>query len=135
MADDCIFCKIIAGDLPGEIVDSDERTLAFMDINPATPGHSLVVPRAHSADLMEIADGATIPCRLESAAAEFLNAVTGGTDLRIDFIAALQRRAIISAEDAIERPVQFRQRLPAFSRLRRGDIPHHHQTKKYGYKS
>ena len=56
MADDCIFCKIIAGELPSEIVDSDERTLAFMDINPATPGHSLVVPRAHSADLMEIAD-------------------------------------------------------------------------------
>ena len=56
MADDCIFCKIIAGDLPGEIVDSDELTVAFMDINPATPGHSLVVPRAHSADLMEIAD-------------------------------------------------------------------------------
>jgi histidine triad (HIT) family protein len=56
MADDCLFCKIIAGDLPGEIVDSDERTVAFMDINPATPGHALVVPRAHSADLMEIAD-------------------------------------------------------------------------------
>ena len=56
MADDCIFCKIIAGELPSEIVDSDERTLAFMDINPATLGHSLVVPRAHSADLMEIAD-------------------------------------------------------------------------------
>ena len=53
---DCIFCKIIAGDLPGEIVDSDLRTVAFMDINPATPGHALVVPRAHSADLIEIAD-------------------------------------------------------------------------------
>ena len=56
MADDCIFCKIIAGDLPGEIVDSDERTLAFMDINPFTPGHALVIPRAHSADLIEISD-------------------------------------------------------------------------------
>lgn len=56
MADDCIFCKIIAGELPGEIVDSDERTVAFMDINPATRGHALVVPRAHSADLMDVAD-------------------------------------------------------------------------------
>ena len=55
-ADDCLFCKIVAGELPGEVVDSDERTVAFMDINPATPGHALVVPRAHSADLMEIAD-------------------------------------------------------------------------------
>jgi histidine triad (HIT) family protein len=56
MADDCIFCKIIAGELPGEIIDSDERTVAFMDINPATRGHALVVPRAHSADLMDVAD-------------------------------------------------------------------------------
>jgi histidine triad (HIT) family protein len=56
MADDCIFCGIIAGDIPGQIVDSDERTVAFMDINPATRGHALVVPRAHSADLLEVSD-------------------------------------------------------------------------------
>ena len=53
---DCIFCKIVAGELPGEIVDSDDQTVAFMDINPATRGHALVVPRAHSKDLIEIAD-------------------------------------------------------------------------------
>jgi histidine triad (HIT) family protein len=53
---DCIFCDIVAGDTPAEIVDSDEDTVAFMDINPATPGHALVVPRAHSADLIEISD-------------------------------------------------------------------------------
>ena len=52
--DDCIFCAIVAGDAPAEIVDSDEHTVAFMDISPATPGHALVIPRAHSADLMEI---------------------------------------------------------------------------------
>jgi histidine triad (HIT) family protein len=51
---DCIFCKIIAGELPGEIVDQDERTVAFMDINPATRGHALVVPRRHARDLLEI---------------------------------------------------------------------------------
>jgi histidine triad (HIT) family protein len=51
---DCIFCKIVAGELPATIVDEDERTIAFMDINPATRGHALVVPRAHAADLMEI---------------------------------------------------------------------------------
>ena len=56
MAEDCIFCGIIAGEIPGQIVDSDERTVAFMDINPATRGHALVVPRTHSADLMEISD-------------------------------------------------------------------------------
>jgi histidine triad (HIT) family protein len=54
VAEDCLFCGIIAGEIPGQIVDSDEKTVAFMDINPATKGHALVVPRAHSADLMEI---------------------------------------------------------------------------------
>jgi histidine triad (HIT) family protein len=51
---DCIFCKILAGELPATIVDEDERTVAFMDINPATRGHLLVIPRAHSEDLMSI---------------------------------------------------------------------------------
>ena len=55
MADeDCIFCKVVAGELPATIVDEDERTIAFMDINPATPGHALVIPRRHSRDLGEI---------------------------------------------------------------------------------
>ena len=54
--DDCIFCGIAAGQVPAEIVDSDEHTVAFMDRNPATPGHALVIPRAHTADLMEISD-------------------------------------------------------------------------------
>ena len=54
MADDCLFCGIVAGSIPSETIDSDERTVAFMDINPATAGHALVVPRKHSADLLEI---------------------------------------------------------------------------------
>jgi histidine triad (HIT) family protein len=53
---DCLFCRIISGELPSTRVDEDERTVAFMDINPATRGHVLVVPREHSADLTEIAD-------------------------------------------------------------------------------
>ena len=52
----CIFCAIVAGEGPAELVDSDEHTVAFMDINPATPGHALVIPREHSADLLEISD-------------------------------------------------------------------------------
>jgi histidine triad (HIT) family protein len=51
---DCLFCKIVAGEIPSTIVDSDERTVAFMDINPGTRGHALVVPRNHSRDLLEI---------------------------------------------------------------------------------
>jgi histidine triad (HIT) family protein len=55
-SEDCLFCGIVAGDVPAEIIDSDEHTVAFMDINPATLGHSLVVPRRHTVDLMEIGD-------------------------------------------------------------------------------
>jgi histidine triad (HIT) family protein len=54
--DDCIFCKILAGELPAEIVQEDEHTIAFMDINPWTRGHALVIPRNHSTDLLEIED-------------------------------------------------------------------------------
>lgn len=52
--EDCIFCKIVAGELPAEIIDEDERTVAFMDINPANRGHALVIPRRHTRDLLEI---------------------------------------------------------------------------------
>jgi histidine triad (HIT) family protein len=51
---DCIFCKIVAGEIPGAIVDEDERTIAFMDIAPATHGHALVIPRRHVPNLLEI---------------------------------------------------------------------------------
>jgi histidine triad (HIT) family protein len=51
---DCIFCKIVAGELPSTIVDEDERTITFMDIAPATRGHALVIPREHTRDLLTI---------------------------------------------------------------------------------
>jgi histidine triad (HIT) family protein len=53
---DCLFCKIVAGDIPATKVHEDERTIAFMDINPGTRGHLLVVPREHATDLLEIPD-------------------------------------------------------------------------------
>jgi histidine triad (HIT) family protein len=55
MSEECVFCKIAAGELPATIVDEDERTIAFMDIAPATRGHALVIPRAHSTDLLSVA--------------------------------------------------------------------------------
>jgi histidine triad (HIT) family protein len=54
--EDCLFCGIVAGDVPAQIVDSDEHTVSFMDINPATRGHALVVTRAHATDLMDVSD-------------------------------------------------------------------------------
>ncbi len=51
---DCIFCGIVAGDLPSTTIARTERAIAFMDINPVTPGHVLVVPRVHSVDLLDV---------------------------------------------------------------------------------
>jgi len=50
----CIFCKIIAGELPSARITEDDRTIAFMDVNPASLGHALVVPRSHTTDLHSI---------------------------------------------------------------------------------
>ena len=47
MSEDCIFCAIVAGDIPGRIVDENDEALAFLDANPMAPGHTLVVPKAH----------------------------------------------------------------------------------------
>jgi histidine triad (HIT) family protein len=52
---DCIFCKILAHELPAEFLWEEDETAAFMDINPWTRGHALVIPRNHSTDLLDIA--------------------------------------------------------------------------------
>jgi histidine triad (HIT) family protein len=51
---DCLFCGIVTGDVPSLRIAETERALAFMDINPATRGHALVIPRRHAADLVQI---------------------------------------------------------------------------------
>ena len=56
VAEDCIFCKIAAGEMPAEVVQEDDATLAFMDINPWTRGHALVIPRRHSRNLYDVDD-------------------------------------------------------------------------------
>jgi len=76
---DCIFCKIVAGELPARIVDEDELTIAFMDIAPATRGHALVIPRNHAADLLDVgpedlAGTAIAAARLAARAKERLGA-------------------------------------------------------------
>ena len=63
---DCLFCKIVAGELPAELVAEDERTVSFMDISPATRGHALVVPREHARDLLEI-DPADLEATIRAA--------------------------------------------------------------------
>jgi histidine triad (HIT) family protein len=56
VAEDCLFCKIAAGEVDAEVVQEDEHTVGFMDINPWTRGHALVIPRRHSRNLYEIED-------------------------------------------------------------------------------
>lgn len=51
----CVFCRIVAGDAPSTMIAETERAVAFMDINPATHGHALVIPREHSTDLLDTA--------------------------------------------------------------------------------
>ncbi len=53
--DDCLFCKIVAGDLPADVVASTERIIAFRDIDPKAPVHVLVVPREHHGDVSVLA--------------------------------------------------------------------------------
>ncbi len=78
MADDCIFCKIVAGELPVNNVQEDEHTIAFLDINPWTRGHALVIPRNHSKNLYEVPEedlehAATAAKRLALAMRDRLN--------------------------------------------------------------
>lgn len=53
---DCIFCKIIAGEIPAEKVYEDDKVLAFLDINPVTPGHTLIIPKEHHQMMVDTPD-------------------------------------------------------------------------------
>jgi histidine triad (HIT) family protein len=61
---DCLFCKIVAGEIPAQIVYADARTVAFMDTAPATRGHCLVAPRAHTNDLLTADPADVAACAL-----------------------------------------------------------------------
>ncbi len=53
----CIFCKIIAGQIPSTKIYEDEHTLAFLDIRPVNPGHTLVIPKAHYRNIFDVPGG------------------------------------------------------------------------------
>lgn len=57
MSSDCIFCAIVAGDVPGRIVHDGDEVTAFLDANPLAPGHTLVVPDDHTERLNDVPDG------------------------------------------------------------------------------
>jgi histidine triad (HIT) family protein len=74
MAEDCLFCRIVSGAVPADVVASDERALAFRDINPAAPTHVLVIPRDHHENLAAVAtedpDSAVAMLRLARTVAD-----------------------------------------------------------------
>jgi histidine triad (HIT) family protein len=54
MVDSCIFCKIVRGEIPSYTVYEDSDTLAFLDIHPANPGHTLIIPKRHAENIFEM---------------------------------------------------------------------------------
>ena len=54
---DCLFCKIIGGQIPGNVIHQDDQTIAIRDINPQAPLHALIIPRRHIATLNDLAPG------------------------------------------------------------------------------
>jgi len=77
---DCLFCRIVAGDVPATIVREDERTIAFMDINPGARGHLLVIPREHSADLLAVPAEDLAACAVAAQALARLVSARLGAD-------------------------------------------------------
>ena len=57
---DCIFCQIVAGKVPGEIVYQDEEVIAFRDINPIAPTHLIIIPKRHIPSLVHISEAESL---------------------------------------------------------------------------
>jgi histidine triad (HIT) family protein len=62
MATDCIFCRIVAGEIPSALVYEDETVVAFLDIAPVNPGHVLVIPRRHAERLTDLSEAELAAC-------------------------------------------------------------------------
>ncbi len=82
MASDCLFCRIVAGDVPADIVRTDELTVAFRDINPQAPLHVLVIPKRHivNAGTVTAADAEDVGALLVAAKAVADAEGVGGVD-------------------------------------------------------
>lgn len=59
--DDCLFCKIAAKEIPAAVVYEDERAIAFLDVKPRSPGHTMVVPKVHEPTLIALPDAEVGP--------------------------------------------------------------------------
>jgi histidine triad (HIT) family protein len=84
MDPNCLFCRIVAGQLPADIVYSDDETIAFNDIAPKAPVHVLVVPREHRRDIVDLAADPAVSAALVRAIGATA-AKVGLTDFRTIF--------------------------------------------------
>ena len=89
MADDCLFCQIVAGAVPATVVLDDADVVGFLDIHPVFPGHVLVVPRLHHETLTDLPTAMLQP--LFAAAQRVAAAVTAGLGAQGTFVAMNNR--------------------------------------------
>lgn len=91
----CIFCQIIAGEIPSHKVHEDDATLAFLDIHPAARGHTLVIPKEHAADLLSATPGSLeAAVRTSQTVARILH-----TALQADGISIVQNNGSAAGQD------------------------------------
>lgn len=82
--DDCLFCRLAAGEIPATRIAETERAIAFMDIFPAVPGHALVIPRAHADDALAADDDDLADCfRLAARVARAQEAALGADGVNL----------------------------------------------------
>lgn len=81
---DCIFCKIVAGEIPSDKVYEDEHVLCFKDLNPRAPIHVLAVPKEHYPNVVELSANAALFAKVAQAAGKVAAEHTGG-DFRFVF--------------------------------------------------
>jgi histidine triad (HIT) family protein len=82
---DCLFCKIVAGEIPAEIVHTTERTVAFRDLNAQAPTHVLIVPKDHYANAAELAAGDPVASAELVTTAAAVATAEGYDDYRLVF--------------------------------------------------
>jgi len=82
---ECLFCRIVAGEIPADVVGREEDVVAFRDVNPQAPTHVLVVPRAHHADAAALADAEPATVAALVRLARDVAAADGLTDYRLVF--------------------------------------------------
>lgn len=87
--ENCVFCRIVAGELPSTRIHEDERAIVIMDINPATRGHALVIPRTHARDIHDISSDDLAHCAV--VARDIADRATAG--LGADGITIMQANA------------------------------------------